>query len=63
MSNVNVPLLYWFNGQLTINRDNKATYLDEIVKPMIMRKSITIRELVEKLHQITKINPNDHQSH
>ena len=30
---------------------------------MIVRKSITMRELVKKVHQITKINPNEHQIH
>ena len=30
---------------------------------MIVRKSITMHELVEKVHQITQINPNEHQIH
>ena len=30
---------------------------------MIVRKSITRRELVKKIHQITKTNPNEHQIH
>ena len=42
---------------------NKPTYIDKIVKLVIVRKSITRRELVEKVHQITKINSNKHQFH
>ena len=60
MSNVNVPFLSWFNGKLTINNENKPIYIDRIVKPMLVRKSAIRRELVEKIYQISKINPNDY---
>ena len=30
---------------------------------MIVRKSIIRCELIEKIHRITKINPNEHQIH
>ena len=60
MSNANVSLLCWFNGTLIIDRDNNSTYVNEIVKSVTVRKLITRRELVEKVYQITKINPNEH---
>ena len=38
-------------------------YVNVIIKPVIIKKSIIRRELVEKVHQVTKINPNEHQIH
>ena len=32
MSGANVTLLCWFNGALTIDRDNNPTYVNRIVK-------------------------------
>ena len=61
MSDVNVFFLYWFIGELTIDNENKPTYIDKILKSMPVRKSTTRRELVEKIHHIAKINPNDYQ--
>ena len=31
------------------------------IKPVMVNKPITLRELVEKIHQITKINSNEYQ--
>ena len=59
MSSVNVPLLYWFDGTLTI--DNNPMHVNRVVKLVIVRKSITRHELVEKIHQTIKINLNKHQ--
>ena len=55
MSNVNV-LLCWFNGTLTIDRDDNPAHVNGIVKLVIGSKPITRCELVEKVHQINKIN-------
>ena len=63
MSNMNVIFLCWLNGKLTINKKNKPTYLNRIIKSMLARNRATRRELVEKIYQISKINPNDHQIH
>jgi len=63
MFNVSVLLLCWFNDKLTIDKQNKSTYVDKIVKPMLVRKSITRHELVEKIHHIARNNPNDYQIH
>ena len=41
MSNVNVSFLSLCNGKLTINKENKPTYVDGIVKLMPVRKSNT----------------------
>ena len=49
MSNIKVPILYWFNGKLTIDQENKSIYLDGIVKPKSVRKETTRLELVEKI--------------
>ena len=57
---MNVPFLSWCNGKLTINKENKPTYVDRIVKSMLVRNPATRRELVEKIYQISKINPNDY---
>ena len=62
MSSANVPPICWFNGTLTVDRNNKK-YINMIVKPVTVRKSIIRRELVEKIHRITKINPNEEQIH
>ena len=43
--------------------DNNPTYINEIVKHVTIRKSITKRELVVKVHQITIINPNEPHIH
>ena len=63
MSNDCVPLLYWFNGKLTIDRDNNPSCVNRIVKPMIFRKSFTRCELIEKIHRIIKINLSEYQLH
>jgi len=38
MYNVNVYLLCWLNGTLTVDKDNNPTYVNEIVKPVIVKK-------------------------
>ena len=52
MPNVKVPIRCWFNSKLIIDIDNKSTYRDGIVNLMIVRKSITRRELIEKLYHV-----------
>ena len=61
MSSDRVSLLCWFNDKLTIDRDNSSSYVNGIVKPMVIRKILC--ELIEKVHQITIINPGKHQIH
>ena len=56
---MNVSFLCWFNGRLTIDKENKSTYIDGIVKPILEKKSTIRYELVEKIHHIEKINLND----
>jgi len=63
MSSDHVPLLCWFNGKLIIDRDNISSYVTGIVKFMIVRKSFIRCEMIEKIHQITKINSSEHQLH
>ena len=63
MCNTNVPILCWFNGKLTIDRNNNSSYVNGIVKPIINRKSITRHELIEKAHRITKTYSNKHHFH
>ena len=63
MSNVIAPILCWFNGKLAIDQENKPIYIDETVKPMLLKKETTRIELVKKIHHISKINPNDYQIH
>ena len=55
-----VPLLCWFNDTLIIDNDNNPVYVNGIIKLVIVRKSITRHKLVTKVHQIIKINPNEH---
>jgi len=52
-----------FNGELTIDRNNKSKYVDEAVKLMRVRISITRHKLVEKIHHPTKINSNEYHLH
>ena len=59
---LNVSFLCWFNGKLTIDKENNPTY-DEIIKPILVRKSTTMCELIEKIHHIAKIILNDYQIH
>ena len=61
MSNVKVSILCWFKSKLTIDEKNKSIYLDGTVKSISVRKEITYLELVEKIHQLSKINQNDYQ--
>jgi len=63
MSSSNVSLFCWYNGTLTIDRDNNVMYVNGIVKPVIVRKPITMHELVEKVHQIIKISISEHYIH
>ena len=46
-----------------IDRDNIPSYVNGIVKPMVVRKSFIRCELIEKSHRITKINSSEHQLH
>ena len=61
MSCASVSLVCWFNGILTIDMYNNPRYINGVGKPMIVRKSITWHELVEKIYRITKINPKEYQ--
>ena len=63
MSSDHVPLLFWFNGKLIIDKNNNPRYINENVKLMVVRKSFKRCELIEKIHRITKVNPNEHQFH
>jgi len=63
MCNTNVLILCRFNGRLTRDRNNNPNYVNGIVKLMVVGKSITRHELIEKAHRITKTNPNEHQCH
>ena len=63
MCNTNVHILCWFNDRLTLDRNNNLSYVNGIVKSILVRKSITRRELIEKVYRIIKINPNEHQFH
>ena len=61
MNKVEVPILCWFNCKLTIDQKNKPIYVAGTVKPMSVWKKTTSLELVEKIHHISKINPNNYQ--
>jgi len=60
VSITNVPLICWFDGTLTTDKDNSPKYVNGVVKYVMVRKSITRRELVEKIHRIIKIYLNEY---
>ena len=43
--------------------NNKPSYVNGMIKHMVVRKSFSRCELIEKIHRITKINPNEYQLH
>ena len=53
MSSVNV--LCWFNGTLTIDVDNNPTYVNGVVKPVIVRKSITRENLLNHQNKSKRV--------
>ena len=46
-----------------LDMDNNPSYVNGIVKHMIVRKSFIRCELIKKIHRNTKINPSEHQLH
>ena len=50
MSSASVPLICPYNDTLIVDMEGNLEYVNGIVKPMMVRKSITLRELVEKIH-------------
>ena len=58
-----VPLIYWYNGTLTVDMEGNPKYVNGVVKPVMVNKPIILHELVEKIYRITKINSNEHQIH
>ena len=58
-----VPLFCRYTGTLTIDVKGNSKYVNVVVKSVMINKSITLRELVEKIHRIIKINSNEHQIH
>ena len=61
MSSDTVSLICWYNDTVTVDITNNPKDVNGIVKHVMVRKSITLCELVEKFHRITKINSNKHQ--
>ena len=56
-----VSLVCWYNGTLIVDMEGNPKYVNGVVKSVMANKPITLHELVEKIHWITKINSNEHQ--
>ena len=63
VSSVNVPLVCLFNGTLTADTENNPKYINKVVKPVMVIKSIRRFELVEKIHRIAGIDLKGYQIH
>ena len=58
-----VPLVCQYNDTLAVDLEDNPKYVNGEVKFVMFNKPITLHELVEKIHRITKINSNEYQIH